>query len=288
MPAFGESPFRSRFFDRPSRFSETQPPEFSNNHESQASAPNPSGEDPFEGRDTIPIKVIHEYTSAKPPPSSNATHHAPASKQTSNPVPSSNKFQPPKKSASTHEVPIQPPRKPQVYQKSSSAGVRVPVSVLREEARPNTAPCVSPAIKLSLDKIVHVEDALGELSPFIDGFSGPKASKDYMYLDEMLTRNLIKLDDVETHGDDDVRTKRKACVHKIQKMVELLDLRSKDIGDRPGEKTETTDTKEPGSEAGEKSVVNESCEPTGNAQQSDVNESGDARIYDPSDEGTSV
>jgi hypothetical protein len=288
MPGFGESPFRSRFFDRPSRFPEAhQPPEFCNNHDNHpgpsASETSSSAEDPFKDRDSIPIKVIHEYTSAKPP-SSSGGQHAPASKQQSTPAQSSsNKFQPPKKSASTHEVPIQPPRKPQVYQKSSSAGI--PVSVLREEARTDASPTsssVSPAIKQSLDKIVNVEDALGELSPLIDAFTGAKSSKDYVYLDEMLTRNLIKLDDVETHGDDDVRSKRKACVHKIQKMVEHLDLRSKEHDPGPGEKNYPLNSVE-------KTVANEGDErPDSDQKQQETSEKTEERIYDPSDEGTSV
>lgn len=51
----------------------------------------------------------------------------------------------------------------------------------------------------------------------------------------MLTRNLIKLDDVETHGDEEVRTKRKETVKRIQNMAEQLDAKAKAPAGSKGE-----------------------------------------------------
>lgn len=44
-----------------------------------------------------------------------------------------------------------------------------------------------------------------------------------MYLDEMLTRELIKLDDIETEGRDNVRQARKNAIRTIQETISLLE-----------------------------------------------------------------
>lgn len=64
-------------------------------------------------------------------------------------------------------------------------------------------------------------DALNEQ---VKEFSGnSRQDKQYMYLDEMLTRELIKLDDIETEGKDNVRQARKQAIKCIQDSISLLE-----------------------------------------------------------------
>lgn len=64
-------------------------------------------------------------------------------------------------------------------------------------------------------------DALAEQVRAYTGNS--KKDKEYMYLDEMLTRELIKLDDIETEGRDNVRQARKNAIKSIQNTISLLE-----------------------------------------------------------------
>lgn len=47
-----------------------------------------------------------------------------------------------------------------------------------------------------------------------------------MYLDEMLTRELIKLDDIETEGRENVRQTRKNAIRSIQETISLLETKA--------------------------------------------------------------
>ncbi|OAD55730.1 BAG domain-containing protein Samui [Eufriesea mexicana] len=50
-----------------------------------------------------------------------------------------------------------------------------------------------------------------------------RTDKEYIYLDEMLTRELIKLDDIETEGRDNVRQARRNAIKSIQETISLLE-----------------------------------------------------------------
>lgn len=55
---------------------------------------------------------------------------------------------------------------------------------------------------------------------------GSRQDKEYMYLDEMLTRELIKLDDIETEGRENVRQARKNAIKSIQDTISLLETKA--------------------------------------------------------------
>ena len=100
---------------------------------------------------------------------------------------------------------------------SAAAPIAVPVEVkikLRQDD-----PCFS-----KLNKIM--ENVL-DLDKQIGAFQGEKDSKVYKYLDEMLTRNLLALDGIETAGRDDVRTQRKESVTSINRCVKILESKAK-------------------------------------------------------------
>lgn len=53
-----------------------------------------------------------------------------------------------------------------------------------------------------------------------------RTEKEYIYLDEMLTRNLLKLDNIVTEGRDEVRTARKEAIRRIQAAISILESKS--------------------------------------------------------------
>lgn len=60
----------------------------------------------------------------------------------------------------------------------------------------------------------------------IEAFTCAKDSKEYKYLEEMMERNLLKLDNIETNGVVEVRTKRKETVTYIQQCLDQLELKA--------------------------------------------------------------
>lgn len=78
-------------------------------------------------------------------------------------------------------------------------------------------------IALSRKKIEGVLEKLKGYHADVEKFTGTNKDKQYRYLDEMLTRLMLELDDVETMGNEEVRQFRKAAVRKVQASVDLLE-----------------------------------------------------------------
>jgi BCL2-associated athanogene 3 len=57
----------------------------------------------------------------------------------------------------------------------------------------------------------------------VELYSGNSKDKAYLYLDEMLTRELIKLDDIDTDGKENIRQARKEAIRSIQRAISLLE-----------------------------------------------------------------
>ena len=57
----------------------------------------------------------------------------------------------------------------------------------------------------------------------VDEFVGKKSDKSYRYLEELLTKELLVLDSVETQGLDSVRQARKETVQRIQAILDRLE-----------------------------------------------------------------
>lgn len=75
-----------------------------------------------------------------------------------------------------------------------------------------------------LEKVALVQKEVDSLAEQVKQYSGnSRTDKEYIYLDEMLTRELIKLDDIETEGRDNVRQARKNAIKTIQETISLLE-----------------------------------------------------------------
>lgn len=60
----------------------------------------------------------------------------------------------------------------------------------------------------------------------VNTFSGSKGDPNYKYIEEMLTRNLLKLDSVEADGYDNIRQARRNSVRMIEAALDLLELKA--------------------------------------------------------------
>ena len=69
-----------------------------------------------------------------------------------------------------------------------------------------------------------IQEEINSLAEQVKNYKGnSRKDKEYIYLDEMLTRELIKLDDIETEGKDNVRQARKQAIRTIQETISLLE-----------------------------------------------------------------
>lgn len=57
----------------------------------------------------------------------------------------------------------------------------------------------------------------------VDEFVGKKTDKTYRYLEELLTKELLALDSVETQGQEAIRQARKEAVRRIQGILDRLE-----------------------------------------------------------------
>ncbi|XP_050461461.1 BAG domain-containing protein Samui-like isoform X2 [Cataglyphis hispanica] len=81
-----------------------------------------------------------------------------------------------------------------------------------------------PVPKDSLEKVAEVQKEVDNLAEQVRRYVGDsRQDKQYIYLDEMLTRELLKLDDIETEGRENVRQARKNTIKSIQDTISLLE-----------------------------------------------------------------
>lgn len=114
-----------------------------------------------------------------------------------------------------------------------------------------------PQINDAISKIQLIQKDVLELMTQVENFSGKtKKDKEYIYLDEMLTRNLLKLDDIETEGKENIRLARKEAIKCIQKCIAVLEAKAE---------TATINEKKNASESQSNSNENES-QPEENTQ----------------------
>ncbi|KAK7588078.1 hypothetical protein V9T40_005323 [Parthenolecanium corni] len=103
--------------------------------------------------------------------------------------------------------------------------VETPVSAASSrQTPPPPQPPPAPVKPDPLKQVQDVQQEVDELTRRVEQFSGAsRADKDYLYLDEMLTRNLIKLDIIEVAGNEELRVARKNVIRCIQQAIALLE-----------------------------------------------------------------
>lgn len=83
---------------------------------------------------------------------------------------------------------------------------------------PHTADCIT--------KIQAIQRNVLDLMCAVEQFGGKRGDKEYAYLDEMLTRNLLKLDTIDTNGKDSIRMARKEAIKCIQASIAVLEAKA--------------------------------------------------------------
>jgi hypothetical protein len=116
--------------------------------------------------------------------------------------------------------------------KSGPFVTRIPVVGEPDTSELQTSSSQSPPKEqtIKLDPLELINKILTDLQKYeieVNKFNGTQEDKKYRYLDEMLTRCIIKLDNIETQGKEDVRKARKEAVLAVNKCISLLESKSK-------------------------------------------------------------
>uniref|UniRef100_A0A3Q3IG13 BAG domain-containing protein n=2 Tax=Monopterus albus TaxID=43700 RepID=A0A3Q3IG13_MONAL len=74
-----------------------------------------------------------------------------------------------------------------------------------------------------LAKVQQVMSRIQLYQEDVDEFVGKKTDKSYRYLEELLTKELLELDSVETQGQENLRQARKEAVQRIQAILDQLE-----------------------------------------------------------------
>lgn len=93
-----------------------------------------------------------------------------------------------------------------------------------EQPKPESRPMPQPpkVAKSPQQKCEEVKSELENLEKEIESFSGAKTDRSYRRLEELLTRCLLKLDEIEK-GDESFNQFRKGLINYANKIGEILD-----------------------------------------------------------------
>lgn len=96
----------------------------------------------------------------------------------------------------------------------------------------------------TINKIQDIQRDVLDLMSRVEKFSGTRADKEYVYLDEMLTRNLLKLDNIDTNGKESIRLARKEAIKCIQASINVLEAKAEE-NKKTADASNETEQKEP-------------------------------------------
>lgn len=123
-------------------------------------------------------------------------------------------------------VPIKVVQQPEKDSVDSTQPPQQPPPAAEEPPKPKEEP-QKKSNDPSLEKLEKIQNTVAELVAKIEAFKGSKKDKEYLYLDEMLTRQLLALDCIETGGRDELRKMRKESIKSVNRCLSMLDSKAK-------------------------------------------------------------
>ena len=114
---------------------------------------------------------------------------------------------------------------------------------------PPPQPAPQSAEEKAYEIINNVVREVKALEDQVNSFQGTKLDKQYKYLEEMMTRSLLKTDAVEAGSNDAVRQARKQTVRMIEAALNLLELKA--LAGETKTQASPSDAEAPSSSSGE-------------------------------------
>lgn len=90
---------------------------------------------------------------------------------------------------------------------------------------PQAIPAKQKAIEDSITKIQKIQASVLDLMLRVEQYDGGNR-KEYNFLDEMLTQNLLKLDDIDAEGKENIKNARREAIKCINSLISLLEAKN--------------------------------------------------------------
>nr|SVE77417.1 EOG090X0OY9 [Daphnia lumholtzi]SVE78675.1 EOG090X0OY9 [Daphnia lumholtzi] len=109
--------------------------------------------------------------------------------------------------------------------RDGSVPIPLPYDRLSDDSGKSASSTASTGIQTAtdLELIDRIQRETESLLPRIEEFRGDRHDRGFLFLDEMLTRLLLKLDNVQVEGRDDVRSARRQAIASITRCINLLE-----------------------------------------------------------------
>nr|SVE87194.1 EOG090X0OY9 [Daphnia similis]SVE88452.1 EOG090X0OY9 [Daphnia similis] len=109
--------------------------------------------------------------------------------------------------------------------RDGSVPIPLPYDRLSDDSGKSASSTASAGIQTAtdLELIDRIQRETESLLPRIEEFRGDRHDRGFLFLDEMLTRLLLKLDNVQVEGRDDVRSARRQAIASITRCINLLE-----------------------------------------------------------------
>lgn len=188
-------------------------------HQAQQHAPNQAQHHTQHQRAPVTIPIIRETTRLSPKPSM-AGENSPRG----SPRPDFSAAVP---QSAQKARPQQPDyqAEPQLVQHHKQ-GVESQQQQQEQEQNEEAAAAAQSSEEKAFEIINNVVREVKALEDQVNSFQGTKQDKQYKYLEEMMTRSLLKTDAVEAGANDAVRQARRQTVRMIEAAINLLELKA--------------------------------------------------------------
>lgn len=179
-------------------------------------------------RSESPIHVQHQQqnqpkksSSGNAPP---AAHNLKQSGSSERPIPVQHENV---KRASTPQRQQTPPRQQPPQQSQPQQQQQVPTQQQQQPQteEQNSTSAKQKAIEDSITKIQKIQQSVLELMGRVEKYDGSDR-KEYLFLDEMLTQNLLKLDNIDAEGKDNIKNARREAIKCINSLISLLEAKN--------------------------------------------------------------
>jgi hypothetical protein len=118
-------------------------------------------------------------------------------------------------------TPQRPPSQPRDIKRESSPQ---PSQFQSNEKDQNSVPAKQKAIEDSIAKIQKIQQSVMDLMARVEQYDGTN-HKEYLYLDEMLTQNLLKLDNIDAEGKENIKNARREAIKCINHLISILEMK---------------------------------------------------------------
>lgn len=199
----------------PNHHSFTRAPMFGGDMGFGQDIPMPSGSI-FDRAKDFPVRDFFNMRSASPRRSESPIHvHQPSR---SSPGPQQ-RHSAPQSSQEQRQVPIVPsePKRSSTPQRQAAP----PQADVPEQS----VPPQQKAIEDSITKIQKIQASVLELMSRVEKFDGTN-QKEFALLDELLMQNLLKLDDINAEGKENIKNARREAIKCINSLISLLEAKN--------------------------------------------------------------